>query len=71
MASEGLSLTHEPRQVSAVSPLYPNPWRKKCWGPFTLFRASMGLRLYEHARRWREALSTWEYTHFDEWCAPD
>ena len=24
--------------TSAISPLYPNPWRKKCWGPFTAFR---------------------------------
>ena len=24
--------------VNVVSPLYPNPWRKKAWGPFTAFR---------------------------------
>jgi hypothetical protein len=23
--------------VTAVSPLYPNPWRKKSWGPFRPF----------------------------------
>ena len=57
-------------QVTAVSPLYPNPWRKKCWGPFTLFKASMGLRLFERAVKWKDALSTWEYTHFDEWWGP-
>ena len=56
--------------VTAVSPLYPNPWRKKCWGPFTLFKASMGLQLFESAAKWKDALSTWEYTHFDEWWGP-
>ena len=56
--------------VTAVSPLYPNPWRKKCWGPFTLFKVSMGMRLFERANKWRDALSTWEYTHFDEWWGP-
>eukprot|EP00965_Chrysotila_dentata_P044543 1480656-Pleurochrysis_carterae.AAC.1 len=29
-------------RVSAMSPLYPNPWRKKCWGPFTAFRVDRG-----------------------------
>ena len=56
--------------VTAVSPLYPNPWRKKCWGPFTLFKTSAGLHLFERASKWREALSTAEYTHFDEWWGP-
>lgn len=27
-----------PERVTAVTPFYPNPWRKKCWGPFTAFR---------------------------------
>lgn len=59
-------------EVSAISPLYPNPWRKKCWGPFTLFRADdgRGVRLYEQSPRWRNALSIGEYTHFDEWWGP-
>ena len=56
--------------VTAISPLYPNPWRKKCWGPFTLFRTSAGVRLYTETVKWRDALSTPEYTHFDEWWGP-
>ncbi len=31
--------------VTAVSPLYPNPWRKKCWGPLTLFRVDTAAAL--------------------------
>ena len=56
--------------VTAVSPLYPNPWRKKCWGPFTLFRVSAGARLYRETPKWRDALATAAYTHFDEWWGP-
>ena len=60
--------------VTAVSPLYPNPWRKKCWGPFTLFRSSIvshhGLRLFLESPKWREIVATPEYTHFDEWWGP-
>ena len=25
-------------RVNVICPLYPNPWRKKAWGPFTAFR---------------------------------
>ena len=60
--------------VTAISPLYPNPWRKKCWGPFTLFRGSIqsqhGWRLFEESPKWREVVETHEYTHFDEWWGP-
>jgi hypothetical protein len=60
--------------VTAVSPLYPNPWRKKCWGPFTLFRSSIrsthGLGLFRESPRWRDVAATHEYTHFDEWWGP-
>ena len=31
-----------------MCPLYPNPWRKKAWGPFTAFRIGK-LRPYEAA----------------------
>ena len=41
--------------TSAISPLYPNPWRKKCWGPFTAFRTD-GLpdaaQLFRKTKRW-------------------
>jgi hypothetical protein len=57
-------------RVTAISPLYPNPWRKKCWGPLTLFRVEAGSRLYERAPKWRAALANPEYTHFDEWWGP-
>jgi hypothetical protein len=60
----------EGERVTAISPLYPNPWRKKCWGPFTLFRVSAGARLFEETPKWRAALATAEYTHFDEWWGP-
>ena len=56
--------------ISAMSPLYPNPWRKKCWGPFTAFRTKIGTELFRETPRWREMLSTPAYTHFDEWWGP-
>ena len=30
----------EGTRVNVMCPLYPNPWRKKAWGPFTAFRAA-------------------------------
>lgn len=57
-------------RVTAISPLYPNPWRKKCWGPFTLFRVDAGANLYAETPKWRAALATPDYTHFDEWWGP-
>ena len=56
--------------VTAISPLYPNPWRKKCWGPFTAFRADVGAELFRRTPRWRELLSNPAYAHFDEWWGP-
>ena len=53
---------------TAISPLYPNPWRKKSWGPLTVFRADAnGTALYRRTPRWRDVLATPVYTHFDEW----
>ena len=55
-------------RATAVSPLYPNPWRKKCWGPLTAFRADAnGTSLFRTTPKWRSLLSTPQYTHFDEW----
>ena len=28
--------------INVVCPLYPNPWSKKAWGPFTAFRVGFG-----------------------------
>ena len=69
-------------RVTAVSPLYPNPWRKKCWGPFTAFRVEGGASaagarppatttsLFRRAPKWRQIVGTAEYAHFDEWWGP-
>ena len=41
--------------TSAISPLYPNPWRKKCWGPFTAFRTDglpTAAQLFRKTKRW-------------------
>ena len=58
-------------RVTAYSPLYPNPWRKKCWGPFTAFRAEgNGTALFRATPRWREMVATHEYAHLDEWWGP-
>lgn len=54
-------------RATAVSPLYPNPWRKKCWGAFTAFRVEGGEALYRRAPKWKALLGTHVYTHFDEW----
>ena len=60
--------------VTAVSPLYPNPWRKKCWGPFTLFKGSItsqhGWSLFRESPKWKDIVSEAGYTHFDEWWGP-
>ena len=56
--------------ISALSPLYPNPWRKKCWGPFTAFRTSLGTDIFRRTKRWREMLAMEAYTHSDEWWGP-
>eukprot|EP00966_Prymnesium_polylepis_P140253 3239716-Prymnesium_polylepis.1 len=58
-------------RVNAISPLYPNPWRKKCWGPFTAFRTDApGVGLYRQTARWREIISEPAYVHSDEWWGP-
>ena len=71
-------------QVNVVCPLYPNPWRKKAWGPFTAFRSSALLRtadgsgsatlrataLYRNAPQWTSVIASGDYAHFDEWWGP-
>ena len=54
-------------QVNVVCPLYPNPWRKKAWGPFTAFRVGWGTALFRSSPQWRGVLSSGDYAHFDEW----
>eukprot|EP00967_Tisochrysis_lutea_P096666 scaffold141727_cov32-Tisochrysis_lutea.AAC.2 len=56
--------------VNVISPLFPNPWLKKVWGPFTAFEARFGAQLFRSSPQWREIISTNEYTHFDEWWGP-
>ena len=53
--------------AQVVCPLFPNPWFKPVWGPFTAFRTSLGLRLYEASPHWRRVLASEDYAHFDEW----
>eukprot|EP00962_Isochrysis_galbana_P029719 scaffold9553_cov114-Isochrysis_galbana.AAC.10 len=57
-------------QVNVISPLYPNPWRKKVWGPFTAFRTGLGTELFRESPHWRSILATNKYAHFDEWWGP-
>ena len=65
-------------RVTAISPLYPNPWRKKCWGPFTAFRAASGAlpsqpggaELFRRTHKWQQLLAMDAYAHFDEWWGP-
>jgi hypothetical protein len=57
-------------EVNVISPLYPNPWRKKVWGPFTAFRRSLGAELFRESPHWRSILASNEYAHFDEWWGP-
>ncbi|KAL1524044.1 hypothetical protein AB1Y20_018958 [Prymnesium parvum] len=57
--------------VNALSPLYPNPWRKKCWGPFTAFNVrQLGTDVYRGTPRWREIIAEPSYVHSDEWWGP-
>ena len=57
--------------VNALSPLYPNPWRKKCWGPFTAFRTKqLGTSIFRRTARWREIVAEPAYVHSDEWWGP-
>jgi len=64
-----LSLATGGERVSAVSSFYPNPWRKKCWGPLTVFRvgAANHTNLFRFARSWPELIASPKYEHFDEW----
>ena len=56
-------------EINVFCPLYPNPWRKKAWGPFTAFRVdgNEGIRRYRSSPTWQKALTQTEYAHFDEW----
>ena len=54
-------------RVNVVSPLYPNPWRKKAWGPFTAFRVGWGTSLFRESAQWRGVIASGDYAHFDEW----
>ena len=56
--------------VNVVSPLYPNPWCKKAWGPFTAFRADVGAELFRRSPQWRAIVASDDYAHFDEWWGP-
>jgi hypothetical protein len=55
-------------RVNIVTPLYPNPWRKKAWGPFTAFRVGWGTSLFRRSPHWQSVVASNEYAHFDE-CA--
>lgn len=70
-------------EVNVICPLYPNPWRKKAWGPFTAFRSGAVVRgvgagsaalqataLYRHSPQWRSVIESGDYAHFDEWWGP-
>ncbi|KAL1504532.1 hypothetical protein AB1Y20_010934 [Prymnesium parvum] len=71
-------------KVNVICPLYPNPWRKKAWGPFTAFRASALINtsrsderpplratsLFRNSPQWRAVLTSADYAHFDEWWGP-
>ena len=54
-------------RVNVISPLYPNPWRKKAWGPFTAFRVGWGTSLFRSSPQWRGVIGSGDYAHFDEW----
>jgi len=54
-------------EVNVVTPLYPNPWRKKAWGPFTAFRTGWGTSLFRRSAQWQSVVASGEYAHFDEW----
>ncbi|EOD24145.1 hypothetical protein EMIHUDRAFT_116121 [Emiliania huxleyi CCMP1516] len=55
-------------RVNVVCPLYPNPWRKKAWGPFTAFRVEGGgASLFRRSPQWRAVVASGDYAHFDEW----
>ena len=56
--------------INVVCPLYPNPWSKKAWGPFTAFRVGFGSELFRQSPQWRAVLGSNEYAHFDEWWGP-
>ena len=53
--------------VNVVTPLYPNPWRKKAWGPFTAFRVGWGTSLFRASPQWAGVIASGDYAHFDEW----
>ena len=53
--------------VNVVTPLYPNPWRKKAWGAFTAFRVGWGTSLFRSSPQWRSVVTSGDYAHFDEW----
>lgn len=57
-------------RANVVCPLYPNPWRKKAWGPFTAFRVDFGAELFRQSPQWREVIVSNEYAHFDEFWGP-
>ena len=58
----------QPTAVDLVTPLHPNPWNKKIWGPFTAIRdPARTMHLPMRAPGWRGALTDPSYRHFDEW----
>ena len=61
---------HAGETVNVVCPLYPNPWTKKAWGPFTAFRVDMGSALFLESPHWRSVIASPDYAHFDEWWGP-
>mmetsp|Transcript_10941 Transcript_10941/g.35942 ORF Transcript_10941/g.35942 Transcript_10941/m.35942 type:complete len:419 (+) Transcript_10941:129-1385(+) len=56
--------------ANVVTPLYPNPWRKKAWGPFTAFRTDLGTSMFRESPQWRAILASNDYAHFDEFWGP-
>ena len=57
-------------RANVVCPLFPNPWRKMVWGPFTAFRNPLARDLFRNSPQWRQMITTPAYAHLDEWWGP-
>lgn len=67
----GVCICRQGESINALSPLYPNPWRKKCWGPFTAFKqAPLGRDVFQQTARWKDIIAEPAYVHSDEWWGP-
>ena len=51
------------------SPLFPNPFLKKVWGPLTVFKINSNLRsdlFFQYSKFWKHIVTSNIYNHFDE-----